>query len=205
MRILSGLDLDNPKEMLFTYVCREYDVYDGIHVKNDFILRPEEIAISMLMNSRISGNTARAIWTQRNSVERGLKNISSNVAITDDENQIPWNHIATALDGICYVPRAKLAVASKILHKKRPALILMMDSVITEYYDSSHSIRRNISWGEIGVEIMKAFRQDVLSVKEYLESLACELKRINKPLSLCRILEILIWVKLERTGYYRNQ
>lgn len=203
MRLKSGLDLYRPNETLTSFIRQEYEAYDGIKVAQDNVLRPEEIAISVMVNSQISGNTARQIWENRKPVEDSLRRIGSSASIADVVDKIPWDEVGHCVDGICRVPRAKLAVASKILHKKRPALIPMMDSVIIGYY--SPLIQKQAgSLGQYAAHIMRVFRCDLLSVHDELEAMSTFATALGKPITVCRALEVLIWATLEPREYYRK-
>ena len=72
MKLASGLELQRADQVFDVFVGQEHEKYDGIKADTDSVLRPEEIAISILVNSQISGNTAREIWEKRGPVEAAL-------------------------------------------------------------------------------------------------------------------------------------
>ena len=76
--------ISSPLRLLHAFLEREYECYDAIPVAQDSVLRPEDIAISILVNSQISGNTARAIWEARALVEEHLRGIPPDTELAVD-------------------------------------------------------------------------------------------------------------------------
>jgi hypothetical protein len=203
MKIASGLEIYKPSESLETFIAHEYEVYDGVRVAQDDFIRPEEIALSMMVNSRITASTASEIWRKRKPIEEALSGIVPRCSICDDDAAIPWDSLEKAISGICRVPGAKVAVATKVLHKKRPSLIPILDSVIVSHFHIPSV--RDRSWGGYAVALSKLFREDLLSVRPEIERMSCSLAARGKPITPCRIFEILMWVTLEPRGYYRRE
>ena len=56
----SGLVVEDVRTKLAGLFSRWYDLYDAVPVPHDNVLRPEEIALCIMMNSRMSGNTGLA-------------------------------------------------------------------------------------------------------------------------------------------------
>lgn len=138
MRTDTGFEVENPRELLFGFVRDWYPMYDGVEVPQDNELRITEIALSTMLNSRISGNTGADIWRQsRKDVVEALVDIRAGVDLLDEPggNSIrDESGISRAITAMCNVRRCKLAVATKILHKKRPGLIPILDSNVESHY-----------------------------------------------------------------------
>ena len=194
--------ISKPLSMLRAFFNKEYINYDAVVVAGDSMLRPEEIALSVMVNSQISGNTARAIWDNRGEVQRNLERIDPNLSLVAGESEIPWSSIHGAIAGICKVPRAKIAVSTKILHKKRPELIPILDSVIVGYYKPRLGRARFKDDAARAIAVLKEFRRDLVSAEERLR--ACHRLLGHDDITLCRMLEVLLWVTNEPRGYYRG-
>ena len=70
MQTASGFSAEDPLELLLGFVKHWYLMYDGVEVAQDHQLRVMEIALSTMLNSRISGNTGEEIWRKaRTTVE----------------------------------------------------------------------------------------------------------------------------------------
>ena len=58
LRLPSGVEIATPRALLRGYVHNRYSLYDGVVVPRDNVLGAVEIALSIMINSQISGNTA---------------------------------------------------------------------------------------------------------------------------------------------------
>jgi hypothetical protein len=84
MRTGTGFHVDNPSELLVGFVHHWYPLYDGVSVAEDNELRVIELALSTMLNSRISGNTGGEIWRQaRKQLAEALAGIRVGVDLLD--------------------------------------------------------------------------------------------------------------------------
>jgi hypothetical protein len=196
MKLLSKLNIPNPRKLILAFVEHWYPVYDGVPVAQDNDLRASDIALSTMLMSRISGVTAGYIFRAKEPIEDGLAKIPANLDLLDvaADDGIPGAEgISQAITAICAVKRAKLAVSTKILHKKRPGLIPILDSVVVGHYAQSCPTDANRTWGDYAMALTRLVHTDMLNVPSELRELESELKDNGTPLSPCRILNALIW------------
>ena len=199
----SGLVIPNPEGVILEFVHDWYPMYDGVAVAQDNELRVIEIALSTMLMSRISGVTAGEIWRKRRPVEEGLSEVPVGVDILNIEagQPIPGTEgMAKALDAMCAIHRCKLAVATKILHKKRPSLVPIFDSRVGGQYDSlvPDSWRPSrVGYGRYYAAMTALVHEDMLKAREQLENLRDRLERNGTPMTPCRILNALTWKTLD--------
>ncbi len=101
----------------------------------------------------------------------------------------------------------KLSVSTKILHKKRPGLIPIFDSVVeSQYYPQEcPSVRRRLP-GDYAIVLLQVVHKDMLSVASELRDLQSALAERRTPLTPCRILNALTWmVKAENEEWIVEQ
>ena len=220
MQLRSGLEIHDPWQTLHQMRERWFDAYDGVSVATDSELRVSEIALSVMLNNRISGNTAFEIWEQRAPIEEALQAIGnddlleaairrnglplteaqlrsiSNSDLLSAENGIPYyQQLERMINATCGIHRVALGSATKILHKKRPALIPIFDSRVHGYYCTRlPRPRRCGKTGEHFLRLTRLFHADMLSVAQELRDLREQFTRLQKPLTASRILDHLIWV-----------
>ena len=189
----SGLMVEDVQTKLDGLFSRWYDLYDAVPVPRDSILRPEEIALCIMMNSRTSGNTGLAVWEHREAIGSALQLIppDADLAATD----VPWQGIQALFDPFQFIPRAKLGVATKILHKKRPALIPMLDTLLVGHYHRLLTTRTK-TLGGYGANLMKLFREDLLAVLPEVTALCDFAAEQRKPVTPVRMLDHLVWSQL---------
>src|SRR5260221_413234 len=89
MLTASGIVVANPHELLCGFACHWFPMYDAVEVPQDNELRVQEIALSTMLNSRISGNTAGEIWRAREPVEAALAEIPPRVDLLDVPKDTP--------------------------------------------------------------------------------------------------------------------
>ena len=72
-------------------------------------------------------------------------------------------------------------MATKILHKKRPGLIQIFDSMVEgHYYPTWCPSVKGRSWGDYAVALTRLVHKDMVSVADELQSLRCALKETER-------------------------
>jgi Family of unknown function (DUF6308) len=198
MKLASGLEIADPRKLILAFVEHWYPMYDAVKVLEDNELRVTDIALSTMLNSRISGNTAGVIFRERKPVEAALAGIPPCVDLldVDTDGEIPGaSGISRAITSMCGIKRVKLSVSTKILHKKRPGLIPIFDSVVeSQYYPRwCPSVRGRLP-GDYAIALIKVVHKDMRSLAAELLDLQGELEERGTPLTPCRILNALTWI-----------
>ena len=193
--------MSDPRELLAGFIRHWYPMYDGVDVRQDERLRIEEIALSTMLNSRISGNTGGRICVEtRAVVEEQLSHIPPGIDLLDVSHtaEIPGEHaISRAITAMCDVRRCKLAVSTKILHKKRPGLIPIFDSVVERHYWPRFCPTvRGRTYGDYAIALTRQVHRDMLSARDELRDLREWTVRNGTPMTACRILNALMWAVL---------
>jgi hypothetical protein len=187
----SGLAIEDVQSKLDGLFSRWYDLYDAVYVRRDDTLRPEEIALCIMMNSRMSGNTGLAVWQCREAIESGLQRIPPRADLAAAE--VPWDGIQALLDPFQFIPRAKLGIATKVLHKKRPGLIPMLDTLLQGHYHRHLGRTRAKTLGGYAVNLMGLFREDLLAVLPEVSALCSIAAERQKPVTPVRMLDHMVW------------
>lgn len=198
MKLASGLEIADPRTLLFAFVKHWYGQYDGVTVPQDNELPAIGVILSSMRISRTSPLTAILIFRSRKKIEEGLALIPPNVDLLDvpEEEPIPGAEgISRAITDMCSIPRVTLAVSTKILHKKRPGLIPILDRFVgSHYFPRWRPDASKPSWGSYTVDLIKIIHKDMLSVAAELRDLQGELQANGTPLTPCRILNVLTWI-----------
>ena len=83
---------------------------------------------------------------------------------------------------------------TKALHKKRPALIPMLDSVVQEYLTRDDPpTRSSAPFGEQATALVRSYKRDLDRTARRCASVQQELARRTYRLTEVRILDLLIW------------
>lgn len=205
IRLCSGDEIPNADRKLIRFVRSEYELYDGVVTPQDSALSLFDILLSIMMNSRLdTASKVQSIWKNKAPVEEALSHIPADAALQDEH--LPWKNLEALFKAFCDIPWAGAAVSSKILHKKRPKLIPIYDSVIAIYINRCNTeppLPRGSSEAAHTLRGIKCFRNLLLSSFEDIERLRDLPEMSRFPLSAVRVLEVLLWIENESNGYYQ--
>lgn len=206
LTLKSGLSIREPLAKLRRFCDGEYALYDAVCTPQDNELTVHDILLSVAVNSRLDAKGLSSIWREKWRVEQHLRLLLPGLDLADSSTEIPWDTVVRMFEEFEHTRHAKLAVASKILHKKRPSLIPIMDYVIRRYYEQTYpSYAWSPKCGPLSGQLMRHFRQDLVAVQSQLQALASHLRAAGNPLTLVRLLEMLIWIEKEPKGHYRRE
>jgi DNA-binding protein YbaB len=111
---------------------------------------------------------------------------------------------ATCVNGV------QAVVATKVLHRKRPHLIPVLDSVMVGHYGSERDVGilaggTNDKKAKLQslTSVLQSIQDDVSKTDAELQKLGDGLTEAGWPVSTLRIHDILVWTEKEPHGYYR--
>jgi hypothetical protein len=116
---------------------RAYDEGKGVESNDDQFTREQLIAARKLVN-KLGGRgiPSRAIddlCARQSRIAKKLAEVPSTITIRDETENIPWMSISELFDAF-RVPYVTTARYTKVLHKKRPNLIPILDSRVRDDY-----------------------------------------------------------------------
>jgi hypothetical protein len=196
--------LDYAQDRLWRYFSdQQYDLYDGVPVAQDDTLTVSDLLVSVALNSQLNTrNKIWHVWKYKGAVEQILPRISSDISL--DSDRIPWPEIHALFEAFCRIKYAKEAVATKILHKKRPRLIPIYDQYVWEHFERvvDHTLWRR-GGAPFLISYMQAFREELITNKAIIADLHTFTHNQGWSITPVRILEVLIWIEYEPTKYYQ--
>ncbi len=203
---LSGLTVKDPGCLIKKFVEKEYHLYDTVHVEQNNKLTERDVNVANKVGARRSQTVLRSLLAKRELIQAILAELPKDLELSKLEEE-HWEAVLRLWEAMCSVRGVGLAVATKILHKKRPSLIPIIDGVLQHHYKLAY---RERAWGrcseaQAGVHIMKHFRRDFLACKKEMNELSAMLQKQGTPLTPVRILEALIWMATEPMAHYREK
>jgi hypothetical protein len=211
LSIHEGLAIASPLKRLTSFCREEYDYYDEIHSSNPNRIEPVDILATVSVNSFV--NNAEAVRKVHRALAQRCDSIltkipeSAELLSFDPDLEI----VSELLDAAVQVKGVLVAVATKVLHRKRRALIPMLDQVVLDHYLEWTCQTHRKAWTQdkrraasVAVDVLKMFRADLQRVAGDIMPLQAALASDGFPLSLVRILELLVWTEVETRGYYRK-
>jgi hypothetical protein len=175
----------------------------------DHELRRSEILVSRSLVSRLSDAEVNAIMAISPTLSAALAGIPADVDLLDLGEDEPIPGVAslhTIVSLMCGITGVKLAKTMKVLHKKRPLLLPILDNVLQNHYWPHHrDAMRRATWCVYAADSIRMFHLDMISVEDELRRLRDWTVAHGTPLSHCRILDALIWaVRTGKSKFYRE-
>ncbi len=105
-----------------------------------------------------------------------------------------------------------LSAACKVLHRKRPSLIPVLDGIVAGHYLRglgeqallARSMESRPAAAEAGRLTLREVRVDLRAASAAIGELQEGLQQEGFSLSHVRILDILVWTEVEPSGWYRT-
>ena len=186
-----------------------WEIWDGVPIQQDNALLVTDLAISVALNSQLDNRLkVWTAWKAKPRVDRLLARIPANISLTDPN--VPWREIEELIDAFGRQGATKYvlwAVSTKVLHKKRPHLIPVLDDAICAFLFQELS---GLSWsnssGAAFIQYLAAFRNHLNRDYAVILDLQFRMEERGWPVSVVRILELLIWIANSKGGgEYRNE
>lgn len=207
--IPSGCQIDNPAERLLQFCREEYEYYDRIPSPDPDHIAPLDVLAAVAVNAF----SAHAAAIRRS--HRGLVDACDPLLSTtpEDADLLTFDPslktVETLLHASMQVPGVLIPVATKVLHRKRPNLIPILDNVVLAHYldtlpqklpTASQDKRRGAA---VAVHVLSRFRDDLREAQPAIQAVRHDLAAHGFALTRVRILELLVWTQVEERGYYR--
>ena len=192
----NGKDIDRCLERVLRY-RREYpryEEYDRMDIAQDNRLRDSDILVANKLRARMGSLELERFQGNRTGIEAALRSIPVSVAL--DDSWAVQQSIWEAMENVyraCWDEGVREARTTKVLHKKRPELIPIIDqkTVIGRYYAEYRGPKK---FGVPGmVAVTKQIRQDMIENCGSLRRLQKELAEKGIVRTRVRLFDILVW------------
>jgi Family of unknown function (DUF6308) len=141
--------------------------------------------------ARISASEIAVVLERRRKIERGLRAIAFDASLVGSADAVPWVALRQVFDAFAGIRGVGLSKTTKALHRKRPALIPMLDSVVQKYL-ADDDPGAQAPFGERALALVRGYKRDLDCNHAALSTLRMKLGR-RRELSEVRILDLLIW------------
>jgi hypothetical protein len=141
--------------------------------------------------ARISATEIAAVLQRRRRIERALRAIAIDASLMESGDTVPWPALGELFEAFGGIRGVGLSKATKTLHRKRPALIPMLDSVVQKYL-ADDDPGAKAPFAERALELVRGYKNDLDRNRAALSGIRGEIGR-DRELSEVRILDLLIW------------
>ena len=167
-----------------------YQKYDEAFVPQDNVLTRSDVLISRKIIARTCDRVINDVLKKAGPINAALAGVPISANLED--NDPPWDALAKLYSTLVTIPQIRISRATKILHKKRPCLIPILDNEVAKYL---RSIEPSLTTDRIaeGLALTQSYKKEL---DRNVQSLKCVRKELHKrgfELTEVRLLDILIW------------
>ena len=105
---------------------------------------------------------------------------------------MPWPPLRQLFDAFADIRGVGFSKMTKALHRKRPALVPMLDSVVQGYLEDDDP-GAPAPFGERALGLVRGYKRDLDRNRAAVRAVRRELARRGHRLTEVRILDLLIW------------
>jgi Family of unknown function (DUF6308) len=188
-----GVEVENPLELALEFLAA-YSSYEANDSSGHASFDESDLRLANRGGARISGAEIAAILERRAEIEHALRKIHPDASLADATSSIPWISLTRLFDAFGDIRGVGFSKMTKALHRKRPALIPMLDSVVQAYLTRDDpSARSPGSFGERATALVRSYKRDLDRNRSALHEIQQELASRTYRLTEVRILDLLIW------------
>ena len=191
----NGARIDNALKSALEFIEKDssYRNYDLAAVAQDDVLTEADIRVANAMIARMSPRVIAGIHARAPVVNAALTQIPTSASLVAPAEEVPWPQLENLMRAMQGIPEVKLARQTKVLHKKRPALIPILDSVLETYLRQVDGMRRTGDEAHYAVELIRSYKRELDAALPTLQPLRGELQRRGIDLTECRLLDLFLW------------
>ena len=188
----AGVEVENPLELALEFLAA-YSRYETADSSGPMSFDERDLRSANRGGARISAAEIEAILERRSEIERTLRQIHPEASLAEAESSIPWVPLTLLFSAFGDIRGVGFSKMTKALHRKRPALIPMLDSVVQAYLTRDDRPAHSGSFGEDATVLVRRYKQDLDRNLSTLRWLQQELARRTYRLTEVRLLDLLIW------------
>jgi hypothetical protein len=187
----NGVGIEDPLTPVLGFL-EEGWAYDAPQVSGPASFGEPDLRQANRGGARISAAEIAAILERRRRIEGSLRAIAPDASLAGAASSVPWLPLRRLFDAFANIRGVGFSKATKALHRKRPALIPMLDSVVQGYLEDD-DLGPKAPFGERGLGLVRGYKRDLDRNRAALRAVRRELARRDFVLTEVRILDLLIW------------
>jgi len=185
--------VDRPLELALEFL-EAYSSYESEEASGPGSFDESDLRLANRGGARISAAEIATILERREEIERALREIRPESSLAAATRSIAWLPLTRLFDAFGDIRGVGFSKMTKALHKKRPALIPMLDSVVQAYLTGGDPATRSSgSFGEHATTLVRTYKQDLDRNRSALRKIQRALASHDYRLTEVRILDLLIW------------
>jgi len=187
----NGVEIDDPLSVLLGFLDARW-AFDTADASGSASFGEPDLRLANRGGARISAAEIAAILERRDAIHRALRVIAPDASLTGAATSVPWLPLRQLFDAFADLRGVGFSKMTKALHRKRPALIPMLDSVVQKYLEDD-DLGAHAPFGERALGLVRGYKRDLDLNRAPLRAVRRELAKRSRELSEVRILDLLIW------------
>jgi hypothetical protein len=145
------------------------------------------------MIARMSRRVIEGIYARSDRINTALALIPPTATLVAPEDDVPWSGLGALMGAVHGAPEVGLPRATKVLHKKRPALIPILDSVVEAYLRGVEGFERSGDFARDAVTLTRGYKRELEAGLPALRALQAALRSHGIDLTEVRLLDLFLW------------
>jgi hypothetical protein len=194
LRLRSGAELKDPLGLARLFIAQDgsYQSYDLAEVSRDNSLSERDVRVANRIIARMGPDAVGAILSRAEAASAALAKIPPGASLVDQNADIPWQQLEALCGAFENLPGVGLPRLTKVLHKKRPALVPILDSVVGRYLVAVGGPIAG-ALGERGTALTRVYKEELDFCFPVLDCVREALLADGVDLTECRLLDIYLW------------
>jgi hypothetical protein len=186
-----GVEIDDPVGIVLGYLEAGWAI--GVpDASGPTSFGEPDLRLANRDGARISAGEIAAILERRRAIERALRAIAPDASLVAAAKSVPWLPLRQLFDVFSDIRGVGFSKMTKSLHRKRPALIPMLDSVVQRYLQED-DLGAQSPFGERALELVRGYKSDLDRNRAAVRAVRRELAGRTYELTEVRVLDLLIW------------
>jgi len=187
----NGVDIEDPLAVVLGSL-EAYWRFDVSDRQRPASFGESDLRLGNRGGARISASEIAAILERRRAIERALRAIVPDASLAGAASSVPWQPLRQLFDAFADIRGVGFSKMTKTLHRTRPALIPMLDSVVQNYLQDD-DLGAQAPFGERAVGLVRGYKRDLDRNRVAVREVRQELASRGYELTEVRILDLLIW------------
>jgi hypothetical protein len=141
--------------------------------------------------ARISAAQIAAIVERRRAIEQALGEIAPQASLTEPASSVPWPPLGQLFGAFADIRGVGFSKMTKALHRKRPALIPMLDSIVQKYLEDDDP-GAPATFGERALALVRGYKRDLDANLAGVQGVRREIAARGYEITEVRVLDLLI-------------
>jgi hypothetical protein len=184
----NGVEIADPVQVVLGYL--EQWGYDVADASGPMSFGEPDLRLANRGGARISAAEIAAVLERRDAIETALAGIAPDASLA--RRSVPWVPLERLFDAFADIRGVGCSKMTKALHRKRPALIPMLDSVVQTYLEDDDPGAQS-PFGERALQLVRGYKRDLDRNRAAMRTLGQELASCGYEVSEVRALDLLIW------------